>query len=1288
MIKSGSTAWQIIRPGVDLGLIDSIIITYKTLPGYGSRVLLQRQYPDDTRVNGDELLLPLSQADTTLLREEGGDRVRLELQYNYSSGAVAKSEIQTVHIGDTLATAFVDGSNPDEAQIEGLPIKFTAGDAIVIESKNKCVKDWNENDPESEKYIEGRTHYKKPTYPSDAPMIETPTAGATLLYDFTGLSATYINRILYENATDPDGQYPFEWNWEAKLSTGWMASENTSAGNYYAEKIDDANFRIMGNKKYDFYLYFVSDPALLSAEYAGRFPSKGIYVTVNDAGTANIRNFKGGFKYVVKLSRNYIPDSIARKADVVARQQSVDDVGKALVIGEDGVVKAGEVGGTVVVTTTEPAEDDIPKVFIAGVKPTTKDDVLAEMRYISKTEDFHAYLEIKCQGSSSMSYPKKNFTVKLYSDEARETEQKKSFKGWNHESNKFVLKANWIDHSHARNIVSARVWDEIVKSRPDYDTLPEEMRNSPQNGAIDGFPVKLYYNGTYEGLYTWNIGKDDWMWGMDEDNPNHVLLSCCYNDNGVLLEKAGNFRALWSGINEDNWKVEVGTNSDAVKTSLNNLISCVKDTDDETFKATIGNHLDINSAIDYYLYFWANAGLDNLENNMLLATYDGVKWICGAYDMDSVWGLHYTGKSFIAVNFVCPDQYQAPYSLLWERVVKLFVPELKARYAELRNDALSIPNLYTHFERYMDVIGLDLYAEDLTVYSTIPSGSTNNIKQIRNYIRDRLAYVDAEIANLVERIPCTGVTLSADTLSFTAAGTQTITATATPENTTDKIVWTSTDSTVASVSAGVVTAKANGNATITATCGGYSASCEVSVSGIESVESVVTEDLALWFKGADFTNDGSPTVIPCAEESGIDELIANGFAYTTESGSDGAGNVSTTGSECLHKGVNLDAISLASGFTFMAQFSLKNAEQAKKYFMCLNPPDATQMAIIYGYVNNTFELYSDGPNYSAIRTGSQIVVEDTDMHTIAYTYDGAKLLGYLDGAKVVDVIPAISMFSTPKSVRLLNSDAGKTEGILAKLRHFMIYNRALTASEIVRNINAVGGSVEDDEDDVTDGEGVTVELTSGSAINTSGNVVAYSGTYLSDFLEVEVGKLYRFYIPSGSTAMDVWGYDESQNPLKALAVANISNSIATFDLAIPSPVAYVRICVYNTRSVTKAYFKEIIVDESVSDNLRLTKFYRIDSNGDLVVATNIMNSYVFGLTTYYPIDEGATYKVDVPLANSVGVFLYDENFNNLGEVGTQSGTANTFTAANGARYARWACIGGSGHTLFSTISKN
>lgn len=398
----------------------------------------------------------------------------------------------------------------------------------------------------------------------------------------------------------------------------------------------------------------------------------------------------------------------------------------------------------------EPNEDDIPKVFIDGVIPTTKDDVLAEMTYVSNTDKFHSYLKIKCQGNSSMAYSKKNFTIKMYSDEARETKLKKAFKDWKFEQNKYVLKANFIDHSHARNIVSARLWSEVVASRSDYDLLPTEFKTSPKNGAIDGFPIKLYTNGTYQGIYTWNIGKDDWLWNMDEDNPNHILMCGETNTDGIYRETPCNFRALWSGINEQNWSVEVGTNSDSVKISLNDLISCVKDTDDETFKATIDNHLDVQSAIDYWIHQYIICGIDGLAKNMLLGTYDLQKWCMGAYDMDSTFGLWWDGNRFVSSEFRCPEDYQEKYNLLFERITELYSDRVKERYAELRKTVYSTNNMFTHFERFMDVIGKDLYAGDLDVYTGIPSGSTNNIKQIRDYIRDRLYYCDLQFGMIEE----------------------------------------------------------------------------------------------------------------------------------------------------------------------------------------------------------------------------------------------------------------------------------------------------------------------------------------------------------------------------------------------------------------------------------------------------------------------------------------------------------------------------------------------------------
>ena len=497
-------------------------------------------------------------------------------------------------------------------------------------------------------------------------------------------------------------------------------------------------------------------------------------------------------------------------------------------------------GGNVI--QAEPAEEDIPKVFINGTIPTTKDDVLAEMQYVSKTESFFAYLKIKCQGSSSMSYPKKNFTVKLYSDEARETKLKKIFKDWGHESHKYVLKANYIDHSHARNIVCARLWDEVVSSRSDYDTLPEELRNSPRNGAVDGFPIKVYTNGTYQGIYTWNIGKDDWMVGMDEDNTNHVLLCGETNTDGVYSENACNFRALWSGTDEDDWSVEVGTNSDTLKNSLNALISCVMDTDDDTFASTIGSYLDVQSAIDYYLHMYVICGIDGLAKNMLIATYDGAKWICCAYDMDATIGITpQGGTDSVRADYVCPDEYKEQFSLLWERIVNCFHEDIKTRYAELRKTVYSFGNIVSKFERFMDVIGLDLFEEDATIYA-IPSASTNNIKFIRNFVRDRLVYTDSMVPNLSYRIPATGLSLSMSTLVFESTDPVTIVATVTPADATDNVVWSSDNTTVAKVENGVVTPLANGTCTITAKCGSYSAECSVTVDSATMVNKISWED--------------------------------------------------------------------------------------------------------------------------------------------------------------------------------------------------------------------------------------------------------------------------------------------------------------------------------------------------------------------------------------------------------------------------------------------------------------
>ena len=79
-------------------------------------------------------------------------------------------------------------------------------------------------------------------------------------------------------------------------------------------------------------------------------------------------------------------------------------------------------------------------------------------------------------------------------------------------------------------------------------------------------------------------------------------------------------------------------------------------------------------------------------------------------------------------------------------------------------------------------------------------------------------------------IPVQSVTLNKSTLSLTEGDSETLTATVSPSNATDKTVtWTVSPSGYATVSGGVVNAVKTGSCTVTATAGGKSVSCAVTI---------------------------------------------------------------------------------------------------------------------------------------------------------------------------------------------------------------------------------------------------------------------------------------------------------------------------------------------------------------------------------------------------------------------------------------------------------------------------
>ena len=418
---------------------------------------------------------------------------------------------------------------------------------------------------------------------------------------------------------------------------------------------------------------------------------------------------------------------------------------------KDYVDKKAFNGGSnpTVVDNVEPTENDMPRLFLYdGVLPTTKDSVVMAFEYISKNKRFQGYVDIKCQGTSSMNYEKKNFTIKLFSDEALENKIKVNFMNWG-EQNKFCLKANWVDTTHTRNIVGARIGYDIVQSRPDSE-FKRNLLTAPRCGLIDGFPIKLYYKGEFHGIYTWNIPKDAWQFAMDEDNENHIVLCAEKNSDGdVNMITSCQFKTLWTNGDEGDWSVEVGTYSNSLVEKWNRVISFVKDSSNEEFINNFEQYFDLYSVIDYYCFSYFMTHLDGLAKNMLVATYDGNIWGCSLYDMDTTVGAYWDSSKYVPYNHRCPEDYQEPFSLLWERVEKCFTRILCERYFTLREKELSLANIINHIERLYDVIPDRVFNEEKEKWTNIPQPSTNSMTRVRKYLKDRAQYVDEQFNKLI-----------------------------------------------------------------------------------------------------------------------------------------------------------------------------------------------------------------------------------------------------------------------------------------------------------------------------------------------------------------------------------------------------------------------------------------------------------------------------------------------------------------------------------------------------------
>ena len=330
-------------------------------------------------------------------------------------------------------------------------------------------------------------------------------------------------------------------------------------------------------------------------------------------------------------------------------------------------------------------KDSIPRIDLIGnLEGISKSNrITLAINFSSQDENFSCYAYTTWQGHNSLIFPKKNYTIRLYDDKNITKKHKISFFGWQRE-HKYVLKANYRDFSQLRNLIAANLWAEMVACR---FNLFETLKHTSNYGAVDGFPVVVFLNNEFHGLYTMNLHIDDDLYQMNHPYDAIMIANssepeeCRFYAEATFMDQKNAWEVEYCGTGEDDhW----------AKNSLNELIRFVKKSDDKTFQEHLKDYIDVDAAIDYLIFLYVTGLQDNAGKDLILLKYhDCDSWIPTVYDMEHAFGLDLDGTSYNMADVFLPEMREGNWnsgtnSLLWDRLLQSFCEQIKTRYTELQ----------------------------------------------------------------------------------------------------------------------------------------------------------------------------------------------------------------------------------------------------------------------------------------------------------------------------------------------------------------------------------------------------------------------------------------------------------------------------------------------------------------------------------------------------------------------------------------------------------------------------
>lgn len=357
---------------------------------------------------------------------------------------------------------------------------------------------------------------------------------------------------------------------------------------------------------------------------------------------------------------------------------------------------------------------------------------------------FRKPVTIAGQGGYTIRFEKKNFVLH-FTDEAWNEANGADLRIGNWvKQDAFHFKAFYTDYFRGIGEIGYKVFDRVVADRLPYWERQDMHDESRARCYPDGFPCVVYLNGTFYGVYAWQLKKHHKNMNQKKTVAEHVHLDGNLQD-GYLFRSTINWaqfevrnpKGLYTTSNVaydgNSPKELMGTNSTYYErpTDLPDVQEAKRRTatvkqyivrlsqhwselnkmrqagaTDADMRAEMEQRYDMEGLIDYYVFFYFTLNGDGSLKNWQWFTYDGVRWSVTPYDLDQTFGLGLYGNLRPATHPLS-DLTTGPY--WW--VHRFYQDDIRERYAQLRNNhAFDYDSIVAIINDWYERVGDEFYS--------------------------------------------------------------------------------------------------------------------------------------------------------------------------------------------------------------------------------------------------------------------------------------------------------------------------------------------------------------------------------------------------------------------------------------------------------------------------------------------------------------------------------------------------------------------------------------------------